>query len=70
MPKLYLTYPHSLAAIRIFLQRVVKRHKSCRSVVVRDAPFYTAGDPRAEHSYKGRLDYVLAIKKIIVVGFV
>ena len=68
--ELDLADPDGSAAVGILGERVVDGHEGCGAVVVRDAPLDSAGDPRAEHSYQGGLDYVLAVEEIVIVGFV
>ncbi len=70
MPALDLAEPDGLTAVRILRQRVINGHVGRVSVVVKDAPFNSAGNPGAEHPDQSRLDDVLVVKDLVVVGFI
>ena len=70
VPAFRLAEPDRLAAVGILGQRVVDRHESRVAVVMERAPFHAAGDPRPEHADQRRLDDVLAVEEVVVVGLV
>ncbi len=49
---------------------VLHGDKSAGAVVVRDVPLDPTGNPGADQADQGRLDDVLTVKEIVVVGFV
>src|ERR1039458_9038722 len=65
-----LTHPDGLTAIGIFLHFVLHGDESAGAMVMRDIPLHAAGHPGADEADEGRLDDVLAIDEVIVVGLI
>ena len=59
-----------LAAVLIFLDQMVHRHKRSRPVVLRPVKFDAARDPWAQQPNKRRLDHMVIVHKIISVRLV
>ena len=62
--------PHGAAAIGVLLDRRMDRHISGRAVVLRPVELNAAGDPWSQQSHQRRLDHVLPVKEIVLVGLV
>ena len=67
---IHIVYQQGFAAVLIFLQLIIGRHKGGRPVVLGPVELDAAGDPGAGQAHQGRLDHVIVIHKIIVVGLV
>lgn len=67
---LYLADPDGATAVGVFLQYIIDGHKDRGPVVVGEVPLYPAGNPGAEHSYKGGFYNVLVVDEIVIVRFV
>ena len=64
------TEPDGLAAVRVLDQRIVDRQVGRIAVMMKGAPFHAARDPRAEHADQRRLDHMLLIEEVVLIGLV
>ena len=67
---LVFTHNNRCAAILIFKKSIVHLVKGARAMVLRPVKFNAAANPRPRKSYKGRLDNLIVIYKVIVSCFV
>ena len=68
VPGLNFSKPDGLAAITVLHKPVVHRQIGGSTVMMEYAPFYSPGNPCSKHSNIGRLNYMLAVENLIIVG--
>ena len=68
--RLIFRHPDSSAAVRVPFDGPVGCHQGGGTMVEGPVEFHAAGNPGAESPDHGRLDYVLAVEKVVSCGFV
>src|SRR5208337_1008000 len=70
MTDLQLAHPYRLAAIRVVLDAILHGKNGGSAMMVGNVPLDAAGDPGPDEADQRRLDDVLAVDEVVVVGFI
>ncbi len=65
-----LSHPHGFAAVGVLFGPILDRQERAGAVVVGNVPLHPARDPGADQPDERRLDDVLVVEEIVVVGLV